>query len=333
MTNYEHEIQSAINSKQFTYSDIFDFRETPYEILFHNFYKFCRENLNIQSQNINIKPNFFVFSTERNINASAIKTDDNIYGIKINLGLITYCISKIWNNTKLDKYIEHKFPEITSFFDNPTSGLSFQLAVQFTYYHELGHLLQFTKQSNRSFTLQERKASEIYDINIHKLEINSDSYASIAIASHIQQYTFDIFNNNVDHYKIETVTKIFLCSLLNYVASFSNDLRNIYLDKHSHPHPFLRIFNIVLSVLHYLNQSSLLKNNRIDLHANKMIKSIFDFYEELEVNKIFDTNFSQALNQFYDTRDHVIDYLGVLNEFDIDNKYNNALDLWNKQIT
>lgn len=331
MINYDTDIQSAIKSKAYSYSDIFDFRDTPNEALFSQFYYFCRENLEIQSEKIKIAPNFFIFSTDYSVNAAAIKTADEIYGIKINLGLFAYCIDNILNNNELNNYIKNEFPIVFNLLDNPPSGLSFQIATQFTYYHELGHLMQFTKPLTNALALEERPLDNSnYSIENHKLEINADSYASIAIASHIQQYAENIFGNDIDNLKIESLIKILLSSLLNYIASFSNDLSDVYLDKKSHPHPFIRMFKIGLTVIHYLNQSPFLLEKKIKLNANQLNKDVFDFYEQLEKNKIYNTNFGATLDIVFDIRENIIKYLGELVDFNLTN-YNDALELWNKQ--
>ncbi|WP_336959206.1 hypothetical protein [Chryseobacterium contaminans] len=332
MIDYEIEIQTAIKSNSYKYSDIFDFRGTPNETLFSQFYGFCRENLEIQSGKIKITPNFFIFSNEFSVNATAIKTKNGIYGIKINLGLFAYCINNILNNSELDNYIKNEFQSLFNLLDNPPSGLSFQIATQFTYYHELGHLMQLTKPLDKALALEERPLdNSTYNIENHKLEINADTYASIAIASHIQQYAENIFGKDIDNLKIESLIKILLSSLLNYIASFSDDLSNVYLDEKSHPHPFIRMFSIGLNVIHYLNQSPFLLEKNIKLNANQLNKDVFDFYEQLEKNNIYTTNFGTALDIVFDIREDIIKYLGELIDFNLIN-YNNALELWNKQF-
>lgn len=332
MANYDIDISEAIKSKVYNYSDIFEFRGTPNEILFSRFYDFCRENLEIQSKKIKIAPNFFIFSTDYSVNARAIKTVEDMYGIKINLGLFGYCINNILNNNDLNNYIEKKNEDLFNLLDNPPSVLSFQIATQFTYYHELGHLMQFTKLSSKSLSLEERLAdASDYNLENHKLEINADSYASIAIASHIQQYAENIFGDDLNRFKIENLSKILLSSLLNYIASFSNDLSNLYLKEKSHPHPFIRMFNIGLSVINYLNQSSFLSEKKIKLNLYQLNKDVFDYYEELEKNKIYNTNFGSTLNLVFKIREDISKYLGDLVEFDLTN-YNDALELWNYQI-
>lgn len=331
MINYDIDIQSAIKSKIYSYSDIYDFRDTPNETLFSQFYSFCRESLEIQSEKIKIAPNFFIFSNDYSINATAVKTIDGIYGIKINLGLFAYCINNILNNSELNNYIKNEFQTVFNLLDNPPSVLSFQIATQFTYYHELGHLMQFTKPLTKAFAMEERPLdSSSYNIENHKLEINADSYASIAIASHIQQYAENIFGKDIDNLKIENLIKILLSSLLNYIASFSNNLSDVYLDEKSHPHAFIRMFKIGLTVIHYLNQSSFLTEKNIKLNVNQLNKDVFDFYEQLEKNKIYDTNFGATLDSIFDMRESIISYLGELLDFNLTN-YNDALELWNEQ--
>ena len=95
------------------------------------------------------------------------------------------------------------------------------------------------------------------------METNADTLASIAIASHIQQYIKKSFGDNITQENVE-FTIIVLCScLLNHIANFYSDLPNIYFKEHKHPHPFLRLFTVNLNIVNYLNQSEFFKEKGI----------------------------------------------------------------------
>jgi len=327
MVNYDIEIENAEKYNVIPLSDIYDFRSTPLEDLISKYYNFCRDNLNLQSTKIKISPNVLIFTNYNSSNALA-KIHNGTFSISINIGLFRKCNSNFLENEKLDSYINEKFGELTNLLDNPISGLGFQIATNFTYYHELAHLLQFTK-TNQNIELQERiEETSSYIEYKHFLEINADSFASIALASHITQYLEKSFKELLNTEIAETVITILGACLLNHIANFYPDITTIYLKDHSHPHPFLRIFNTILNLSNYLNQSEILKEKGINLELFRILKQILDFYEELEREGIFDTKFSEAMNNGAKMQEDISEYLGHLIQYNVSN-YNNALEIWN----
>lgn len=327
--NYDLEIENSINNGILDKADIYDFRGTPNQIHFEGLYKFCRENLDINSLLENISPNIFIYNNSFNINAKAgFVNNQNI--ILINLGLIMNCLENYLENERLNEFIESNFPDYIQKFDNPISYLAFQITTQFTYYHELAHLFQFCKTKNE-IELQERKTNDAeFNIIKHKLEINADTYSSIAIATHLQQYIDKIFGDEIN-YDIATDTiKILGACLLNYIITFSDET-NIYFDKHSHPHPFLRLLNIILNISNHIESMPNLKEKNIILNGKEVFKSILDFYQKLEDNGVFKTKFSDLIYQNVDFQNDIIKYLSELLKFDNTN-YEDAMDIWNKHI-
>lgn len=329
--NYDDEIKLSQEKGIIDKSDIFDYRETPFEELFADYYNFCREHLNSTSETYGINPSVFIFNNNLVPNAKAQYSNDT-FSIHINLGLFKKCVHSYLNNKKLDDYLSQKYSDLLKDFDNPLTTLAFQVSTQFTYYHEFAHLVQFSKVREQ-FSLQERYDKEVpYDIEKQSLEINADSLASIAIATHIQQYIKKSLGENINQEKVE-LTIILICScLLNYVATFCDDVSEIYFEKYGHPHPFLRLFAINLNILNYLNQSEFFLDNGIDIRMNELFKRILDFYEDLEKNKIFDTKISEAMTVGAKNQKEIVSHLGNLIELKMD-KYNNAIEEWNKHST
>jgi len=262
--NYDNDINLSQEKGIIAKSDIFDYRETPFEHLFDDYYKFCREHLDNSLKTYSLNPSIILFTNNLVPNAKAQYSNDT-FSIHINLGLFKKCADSYLNNEKLDKYLSDKYSDLLSDFDNPLTALAFQVSTQFTYYHEFAHLVQFSKVREQ-LSLQERYNKEVpYDKEKQSLEINADSLASIAIASHIQQYIIKSFGENISQEKVE-ITIILICScLLNYVATFCDDVSEIYFEKYSHPHPFLRLFAINLNILNYLKQSKFFTDNGIEI--------------------------------------------------------------------
>lgn len=327
--SYNNEIENSIMNSILESADIFDFRETPNEDLFEGLYNFCRENLNINALRENINPNIFLFSNSFSINAKA-GLKNNHFAIIINIGLMQSCITNYFENQLLNQFVENNFPNYIKKFDNPIGILVFQLTTQFTYYHELAHLFQLTKKNINS-ELQERKSdNDEYDIIKHKLEINADTYSSIAIATHLQQYIDKTFGDEVNLAIAKDTIKILGACLLNYIVNFSDETA-IYFKQNSHPHPFLRLLNIVLNIANHIENMPNLKVKNIHLDGKEIFKDIIDFYQNLEENGIFTTKFSNLVYQNTDLKNDIVKYLSELLEFD-KTDFNDAMDIWNKQI-
>ncbi|AIY14121.1 hypothetical protein [Cellulophaga baltica] len=329
--NYDNDIKLSQEKGVIAKSDIFDYRETPLEHLFDNYYKFCREHLDNSLERYNLNPSIILFTNSLVPNAKAQFSNDT-FSIHINLGLFKKCADSYLNNKSLDEYLNNKYSDLLSDFDNPLTALAFQVSTQFTYYHEFAHLIQFSKVREQ-LDLQERYDKEVpYDIEKQSLEINADSLASIAIATHIQQYIIKSFGENISQEKVE-LTIILICScLLNYVATFCEDVSEMYFEKYSHPHPFLRLFAINLNILNYLNQSTFFAENGIEIKMNELFKRTLDFYEDLEQEKVFDTKIKNALTVGAQNRNEIVAHLGNLIEFKND-KFNDAIEEWNKHST
>ncbi len=329
--NYDNEIKIAKEKDVIKSGDIFDFRETPFEILCADFYKFCRQHLNDNTRKYNIEPSIFLYTGFFDSNAMA-KYENDTFSIHINIGLMKKCQDNYLQNKSLDEYLEKEYTDLTKHFDNSITGLAFQIATQFTYYHEFAHLVQFEKK-RETISLQERFVkTSTYDQVKQHMETNADTLASIAIASHIQQYIKKSFGKDITQEYVE-FTIIVLCScLLNHIANFYDNLPEIYYKEHKHPHPFLRLFTVNLSIINYLNQSEFFKEMGIDIEINKVFKNVLDFYEELEKNQIFETKITETMANASKQQNEIIQYMGDLIQYDVKG-YNDAVEQWNKNFS
>ncbi len=328
--SYNTEIQAARDNGILPYADIYDYQDTPNEELFSNYYEFCRENLDIQSGKFGVEPVIFIYCNYFSSNARAAY-GNNIFSITVNLGLIKRCEEFYLHNAALDDFLNQKHPEVIAHFDNPPSVLAFQAATQFTYYHELGHLVQFNRERTEHSLQEHDEQGSAYDEVKHFLEINADSFAAIALAGHFQQFIEKNLSDGFTIAKAETTIAIFSAFLLNHIANFCDNLAEIYYAEHTHPHPFLRLFVVVLNIVHNLNQSPFMVERGVAINAKRLFKDGLDLYEELEDNGIFNTSFKDTMAAAAQQQDKIVAYLGHLIEFNLE-AYNNALEEWNKQF-
>lgn len=325
---YKQDIEYATNNNIVKLSDIFNFEETPYERLYSDLYKFCRKNIDIHFEENSISQSLFLFSNNFNINAKAgIKNEHNV--ILINIGLMQHCIEKYLLNVRLNDYIEGKWPEITNELDSSASHLAFQVATQFTYYHELAHLFQLSKIKTEK-GLQERGSNNDFDITKHKLEINADTYSAISIATHIHQYITKSFNE-INQNIVENTIAIFGACLLEYIISFTNNFE-LYYDEKSHPHPIIRMLNLVMNITNHLSQIPLYSEKEITLNPIKLFKQSIDLHGELESQNIFTSGFSNFINNKIIDIKKTISYLEQIRNLGSNFEYVDAMDIWNSHI-
>ena len=327
--DYKQEIEYAVKNNISKFDDIFEFEETPNEKLYKDLYLFCRENLDIHFERKSISHSSFLYSNDFSINAKTRKKD-NQNVIFLNIGLMQHCIDKYLYNYELNYFIESNEPELAAKFDSSMSYLAFQVNTQFTYYHELAHLFQLSK-IDKEMELQERSRDDGFDIMKHKLEINADTYASICIATHIHQYIDRTFGRSISQeIAVKTIT-IFGACLLEYIINFTNKFE-LYFKEHSHPHPLIRILNIILNITNHFSQIPFFKEKGIKLDAIPLFRNIIDFHKELENSKIFTTGFSGFIIQYIENIERILSYNNEIMHLGDDDKYTDATSIWNKHV-
>lgn len=325
--DYKQEVDDAIKNNITKYGDVFDFNETPHEKHYKTLYLFCRENLNIHHKRKSISYSSFLYSNDFGINARA-NTEKN--AIFINIGLMQHSIEKYLYNYALNTFIELKEPDLCAKFDSSLSYLAFQVNTQFTYYHELAHLFQFSKKAVKE-ELQERSNDDRFNIIKHKLEINADTYSSICIATHIHQYIDKSFGDNISQeYVVKTITILGAC-LLEYIINFTSK-NNLYFEESSHPHPLIRLLNIILNITNHFSQIPVFKKKGVKLDAITLFMSIIDFHKELEDVKIFTTGFSNLIPQYTENIERIKLYTSKILTLEDNNEYTDAMSIWNENI-
>ena len=326
--DYQQEAAYAIKHNIVPYGDIFDFEGTPNEKQYKVLYLFCRENLNIHYRRKSISHTSFLFSNDFSINAKARKKN-NQNVILINIGLIQNCIDKYLYNYALNDFITSKEPYLVDRFDSSLSYLAFQINTQCTYYHELAHLFQFSTISKEQ-ELQEIGGDDKFDIIKHKLEINADTYSSICISTHIYQYINKTFGNDINQDFVSKTITIFGVCLLEYIINFTSEY-DLYFDKYSHPHPLIRLLNIILNITNHFSQIPIWREKGIILNVNSLFRDIIDFHKELEDNKVFKSGFSNLISQYIVNMEKIVSYTSKIIHWD-NSEFTDAMSIWNKHV-
>ena len=331
--DYSQEIENAVKNNIISASDIYDFRESPLENILSLYYAFCRKNLDIHSANEKITPNIFLINNSTQINAHATLTPAKFFVISLTLGLLKYCYSNYFENLEFHKYFKAHYPETVKMFDNSSNVLAFQICIQFTYYHELAHLFQFRIKTNE-IAFNERNNNTIdtpFDRINHVLEINADTYASISVATHIEQYIRNAFEKDISYQLTFNTIRMFCCCLLNYSISLTEKNEEVYFEAHTHPHSFIRLLNIILNISNHIEESTYFKEKNIKIESTTLFISVIETYKDLESKNIFSSDFSGIIDKSKGSINKITDYLYSISQFDT-KEYGNAMDVWNKHI-
>lgn len=325
---YRQTVEYVINKAIIEKQDVFDFENVPYEKYYEELYNFCSENLKIQCADDLLFESVFLYYDYFSKNAKAgIKKGHNV--ILVNIGLMNFCFEKFLFNVELNDFTKGKWKEITDSFDVTVSRLAFQTNTHFTYYHELAHLFQIQKKK-AEIGSQERCIDDKYDIIQHKLEINADTYAAISIATQIQQYIEKCFAE-INQCIVTNVVTILGTCLLEHIICFSDSLE-LYYDEKSHPHPVIRMFNIILNIINHLSSNPGYIKRRINLDVKILARKIFDFHEELEREEIFTSGFSDFINSGKLDNNKILKYIEVIRDLETSDGYIDAMDVWNSRI-
>ncbi len=139
--NYQENIEVLISNELIPKNSIYDFREFPRKEIFQRLFDFYQGNI-VRHYNYGIEPGLIFFNPNLSINAAANKVKE-YYLITLNKGTVFKLLSTFNDNPDIlnIKGLE-KYQKVNKKSDYPLNKLMFQLCCHFTFYHELGHLIQ-----------------------------------------------------------------------------------------------------------------------------------------------------------------------------------------------
>ena len=248
MHNYTDNIHELEHSAKIPFGDIFDYRHSPISEIYERFFQFCQENLTNQCNEYNIQPAKFYFRTEYGINARA-GVLNGYFIIGVNMQTIHSLYDLFYEKNGIfetDHYLSNNYKDVVNKFDVPVGHLMFQLATLFTYYHELGHLIQ--KSPILPLWLSEQyidKNNEVFSIERHVLELDADINAAHSICFHLIEYLKKLNPEDRTQENLYKILSIGIASIFSYFLLYFQDTKNIYYKKYTHPHPLVRISYIV----------------------------------------------------------------------------------------
>ncbi|MBI1836466.1 MAG: hypothetical protein HYR91_04285 [Flavobacteriia bacterium] len=294
---------TSINS-----SDIYYFDSTPYESEFQKIFDFYCETLEIHSD-YGINPSHLFFINNISRNARATKYNDQFI-IGLNSGTIIYLIETFKNQFSKNKINLIQLNQVI--IGTEANNLLYQLSLHFTLYHELAHLIQRSNSIHNETILLNDSVTNFSERK-HLEELDADCFSSLCLATHVIQLFETNYKENKSILEFKKLIIASTATCIYYILSFSGADKEIYFHENSHPHPIIRISNIIGHFLEYIQQnygkhiftdilrkevvekafelnSQIFDDNKIDKFKDTLsknyidIKKYLEFYKKLEEN-------------------------------------------------
>ena len=325
-SEYKRNTDNLVCKTALTAIEVFDYYATPNEGEFNEIFEYYFETLRIENEHFNFSPYSLFFRNNVSINAIAGK-DNGHYFIGLNSGLIINLIASIKNvhfNIPNNSIPQNFINQLNTDINN----LLYQYALHFTFYHELGHLIQFSCESlnecDNSISNQEVIDAN-FSLNKHYLELDADTYSSLCLANHTLDYAQRTFRN-ISRQQYIFMTKICLTSIILYIQSSFNINQPFYLRNNSHPHPVIRIINASLTVINYINDFLVSKGFAPILDTFEIIFDSIKISSQMPINKFNPNTYQQIANE---NRIEILNYIKEIktedNECSAVNRRNSTL--------
>lgn len=283
MYTYRQVVEELSQNAGVAFSDIFEYDDTPLEEYFNRLFIFYQENLSKHCDEYNIQPARIFFQNEFSVNAYAgIK--EGYFIIKINAATVITLQNLFYEHNYLfdgDGEIALRYSPLTTALKSlemHPGFLMFQVATQFTYYHELCHLIQ--KSDQLSSFLNERNISVVgqpYFLIHHLMEFDSDIFGAHQIVFHIADYWKKF---PVEYANAEVLTQLLsvsCASIFIYFMHLENNYKEIYYQDGTHPHPVVRITYIIDT---FLQASKFNLNDCWNIELKSILREAFDIAEK-----------------------------------------------------
>jgi hypothetical protein len=262
------------------------------------YYKELKENIGH-----NLEPSYVFIVNDRKFNAFAKKEKNGSNIIGINVGIVRHLYDLFGANDDLKSSLKDKFSKF------PATDLMFDTAMHFTFYHELGHLIQNSSVLENSLSGDEKVE---FSLKKHILEYDADQFASIVIGGHIATFTIDNLGEKVSSTDIEDVLITVCTSILFYLLSSPSSKHELYFEECGHPHPTIRIVNIVFTIIHH--HLSTLKNYGVsaEIDPDKIVADTIKLAESLNLELIQQDRLSSMRTSIAANVHEISDYMEFL---------------------
>nr|WP_293300016.1 hypothetical protein [Allomuricauda sp.] len=313
LLNYETHIKEVICNTDVKSGSIFNPEFSPLVDDYLQTYSFYQEAL-VHNNDFGIEPAYLYFKNDFSLNAAAKRTPNNVYLVSINMGTVDWLVRRLKNNTALieDTNI-NLFRILSPYLDNPINILFYQACCHYTFYHEMGHLVQNSNFLNDS--VEENPVfNSRFNFDRHLLEIDADTFSALCLGTHIFQYCERLFGANFTRERLQGLVVLFSISIFMYLLSFSGNTERFYLKESTHPHPALRLTNFLMVLTKYCNDSLEDRESGFTVNQGDMFIFAMEIAEELQgyfFNASVVSNYRQTM---IENHSQAVEYLSELVE-------------------
>ena len=154
---------------------------------------------------------------------------------------------------KAEKNLSDAFVYLEEDINFQFSSYMMNCSIEFTFGHEFQHILQFNSTKiSANYEFSENLDESEFSMQKHAWEFDADRFGSFDVL----KYAFKVYRN-LDYKNLEIlrcliysgISSIITMRMLFYFSILDPNqqikVQNFYTKEFSHPHPFLRIFNII----------------------------------------------------------------------------------------
>ncbi len=302
--NYLEQCQQIIENNILSKEEIFDYSDSPFALLYENFFQFCQVNLSEEQQEYQLKNQFFIYYNHPTFNAFALKK--NSFNVVAMNYTFPYHLYTDFNdfNVKIDEFVPQNLKKIFAAENLKPDYFITQFTLLFIYYHELGHILQKDGIVEITNELYE-PVTEFNPIN-HLKEFDADLFAAQKVAIHVVEYWKHNVKDFNDYESLQLLLSIAVSGLINFIVHTFNLSTDFYLQENKHPHPIIRISYIIEFIAVVVQQ---LDPAIIKVDMQKIVNDAFAFilFQVSEREKI-----NIFVEMFKKENDRIKEYSNVL---------------------
>jgi len=330
--NYQKVVNTAIQKELFTENQIYNYQNDNSneneQSIFENMFQFYQGNVN-RFKKYNISNAIFLYLNDEDSNAGA-GIENEIEVVGFNKGLVEKHIYNFLKNENLFNFFDdtNEYERIEEDLGLPFKQLLFQISTHFTFYHELGHLIQKSEYLENGLQEQLVKNTE-FDFQKHIFEIDSDTYGTIMSISHILQLFSKYFNTNPNKEDVLKTYGILVAGILIHLFSFESYRLDFYEKMHSHPHVLVRLKNVIQCSNKYFTDALKNYNYNFELDFDTAEKSVLYATEKLSSQLYSEFLIGHFMERNLINETQIEDYLNELNT-NLNNTSNAAINIHNK---
>ncbi|MBK6545013.1 MAG: hypothetical protein IPG12_07055 [Saprospiraceae bacterium] len=324
--DYQEIIDNCKKLEICSYIPVFDFRGKSYAGEFLNLFNFYQENI-VRHYKYGIKPGIFVFGDNDTLNAWAAKISET-YVISFNRGTV-FRLEELfrYNTTILDSEGLESYQEVENHSNYKFHNLMHQICMSFTFYHELGHLIQ--KSDGLNLGLNEDLDRHIsFDFQRHVLEYDADFFSAMNLGAHIYQY-FEKWHKRKTSNDLECLISILSAAIFVRILSSPSMDMPFYTNENSHPHPIIRVLSIVHAIIDYNIELLERKESGVTIDEGRVVKMTLAAAEILAKNLLGNFQFKNFVLMLQENEEKISEYTGELRE-QTARMGNSAYNRWNK---